>query len=139
MKITKIKSITVFCFVFVFQAGGQGCQTISAFQIGYITLQRELQNENKLWTPNKKRVVPNRSAKNCPLQRALRNEGFRRVQLMDTSALMILCADSLHDDGATIWAWDDNAEGHFKKRLFDPLHQGHPVPVQTQLNQLIRI
>ncbi len=41
---------------------------------------------------------------------------------MDTSALMILCADSLHDDGATIWAWDDNAEGHFKKRLFDPLH-----------------
>ncbi len=76
----------------------------------------------------KKRVVPNRSAKNCPLQRALRNEGFRRVQLMDTSALMILCADSLHDDGATIWAWDDNAEGHFKKRLFDPLHQGYPVP-----------
>ncbi len=31
------------------------------------------------------RVVPNRSAQNWPLQRALRNEGFRRVQLMDTS------------------------------------------------------
>ncbi len=27
----------------------------------------------------------NRSAQNYPLQRALRNEGFRRVQLMDTS------------------------------------------------------
>ncbi len=30
-------------------------------------------------------VVPNRSAQNWPLQSALRNEGFLRVQLMDTS------------------------------------------------------
>ncbi len=25
---------------------------------------------------------------------------------------MILCADSLHDDGTSVWAWDDDAEGH---------------------------
>ncbi len=39
---------------------------------------------------------------------------------MDTSAPMILCADSLHDDGASVWARDDDAEGHFKKQLFVP-------------------
>ncbi len=50
------------------------------------------------------------------------NEGFRRVQLMDTSAPKILSADSLHDDGASVWARDDGAEGHFKKQLFGPLH-----------------
>ncbi len=33
---------------------------------------------------------------------------------MDTSAPMILCADSLHDDGAFVWAQDGDAEGHFK-------------------------
>ncbi len=37
------------------------------------------------------RVVPNRSAQNWPLQRALRNEGFRKKQLMDTGP-----HDSLH-------------------------------------------
>ncbi len=35
---------------------------------------------------------------------------------------MILCTDSLDDDGVSIWAWDDDAEGHFKKQLFGPLH-----------------
>ncbi len=36
-------------------------------------------------------------------------------------APMILCADSLHDDDASVWARDDDAEGHFKKQLFGPL------------------
>ncbi len=24
-------------------------------------------------------------------------------------------------DGTSVWAWDDDAEGHFKKQLFGPL------------------
>ncbi len=40
---------------------------------------------------------------------------------MDTSAPIILCTDCLHDDGTSVWAWDDDAEGHFKKQLFGPL------------------
>ncbi len=39
---------------------------------------------------------------------------------------MIPCADSLHDDGASVWAWDVDAEGHFKKQLFVPLHPSKP-------------
>ncbi len=35
---------------------------------------------------------------------------------------MILCADALHKDGATVWARDDDAVEHFKKQLFGPLH-----------------
>ncbi len=50
----------------------------------YIALSRALQSENN--HARHERVVPNRSAQNWPLQRTLRNEGFRRVQLMDTSA-----------------------------------------------------
>ncbi len=42
-------------------------------------------------------VVPNRRAQNWPLQRALRNEGFRRVQLMDTSGS--------HDPLRRFFAW----------------------------------
>ncbi len=34
----------------------------------------------------------------------------------------ILCAESLHDDGTSMWARDDDAEGHFKTQLFGPLH-----------------
>ncbi len=37
------------------------------------------------------------------------------VQLMDTSGPH----DPLHDDGASMWEQDD---GHFKKKLFGPLH-----------------
>ncbi len=32
------------------------------------------------------------------------------------------CLNSFHDDGASVWAWDDDTEGHFKKQLFSPLH-----------------
>ncbi len=35
---------------------------------------------------------------------------------------MILCTDSFHDDHASVWARDDDAEVHFKKQLFSPLH-----------------
>ncbi len=44
-------------------------------------------------------------------------EGYSRWTLR---APVILCADSLHDDGASLWAWDDDAEVLFKK--FGPLH-----------------
>ncbi len=46
-------------------------------------------------------------------------EGYNRWTLR---APMILCADSLHDDGAFVWGRDDDEEGHFKKQLFGPLH-----------------
>ncbi len=47
---------------------------------------------------------------------------FEEYNWWTLRAPMILCADSLHDDGASVWARDDDAEGHFKKRLFGPLH-----------------
>ncbi len=37
-------------------------------------------------------------------------------------------ADCFHDDGAFLWAWDDDAEGHFKKQLFGPLHPEASCP-----------
>ncbi len=38
-------------------------------------------------------------------------------------APIILCTDCFHDDGVSIRARDDDAEGHFKKPpLFGPLH-----------------
>ncbi len=48
---------------------------------------------------------------------------------MDTLAPMILCKDSFHDDGASMWAQDD--EGHFKKigwslTPFNPLKLSFP-------------
>ncbi len=73
----------------------------------------------KSWPPYW-RVVPNQCVQNWPLQRALRNEGFRRVQLMDTSAPMILCRMMGHII-CSIWARDDDAEGHFKKQLCNRL------------------
>ncbi len=36
---------------------------------------------------------------------------------MDTSGPKILSLDSLHDDGASIWARDDGAEEYFKKQV----------------------
>lgn len=30
--------------------------------------------------------------------------------------------DSLHKDGASVWARDDDTKGHFKKQLFGTLH-----------------
>ncbi len=39
---------------------------------------------------------------------------------------MILCADALHDDSASVCAQDDDAEGHVEKQLFGPLHPSKP-------------
>ncbi len=41
---------------------------------------------------------------------------------MDYLAPMILCADSFHDDGTTVWAQDNDAQEHLKKKLFGPQH-----------------
>ncbi len=49
---------------------------------------------------------------------------------MDTSDPMILCADSFHNDSASVWTRDNDAEGHFKKQLFVPLH---PSTLQSSL------
>ncbi len=75
-------------------------------------------------------VVPNRSAQNRPLQRALRNEGFRRVQLMDTSAPMILCTDSLHDDGASVW---------WRRRALQEIAVWSPTPFNPSKLSLRRV
>ncbi len=47
---------------------------------------------------------------------------YSPLQQIDISGPMILCTDALHDEGASVWARDDDAEGHFNKRLFGPLH-----------------
>ncbi len=39
---------------------------------------------------------------------------------MDYLAPMILCADSFHDDGATVWAQDNVAQEHLKKSCLVP-------------------
>ncbi len=46
-------------------------------------------------------------------------EGYNWLSLR---APMILCADFLHDDSASVWPRDDDTEGHFKKQLFGPLY-----------------
>ncbi len=47
---------------------------------------------------------------------------------------MILCTDSFHDDGASIWTRDDDAEGHFKEQLF-----GTPTPLNPSKLSLWRV
>ncbi len=90
--------------------------------MGYNDLQRALQSENNhnrhIEGPFQTEVLKTGQFK------ALRNERFWTVQLMDTLAIwlpMIICAASFHDNSISIWARDDDAEGHFKKQLFGPL------------------
>ncbi len=53
-----------------------------------------------------------------PIAYLYTSSGFQRLQLIDTSG----SRDPLHDDSASVWPRDDDAEGHFKKQLLGPLH-----------------
>ncbi len=85
--------------------------------MGYIALRRALQSENNHGS-HIEGSFQIEVLKTSHFKGPHRNEGFRRVQLMNSSGPL----DPLHDDGASVWPRDDDAEGHFKKQLFGPLH-----------------
>ncbi len=60
--------------------------------------------------------------KTSPLKGPFRMKDFEGYNWWTLRAPMILCAESLHDDGASMSVRDDDAEGHFRKQLFGPLH-----------------
>ncbi len=91
--------------------------SLGAFQTGYIALRRALQSENNHGS-HIEGSFQIEVLKTSHFKGPHRNEGFRRVQLMNSSGPL----DPLHDDGASVWPRDDDAEGHFKKQLLGPLH-----------------
>ncbi len=91
-----------------------------AFQTGYIALRRALWSEN-----NHGRHIEGsfqtEVLKTGHFKGPFGIKDFEGYNWWTLGAPMILCADSLHDDGASMWTRDDDAEGHFKKQLFGPL------------------
>ncbi len=96
-------------------------RTVGAFQTGYIALRRALRSENN---------------HGCHIEGSFQTEvlktshfkgpfvvkDFEGYNWWTLRAPMILCADSLHDDCASVWTRHNDAEGLFKKELFGPLH-----------------
>ncbi len=98
-----------------------GEAAVGAFQTGYIALRMALGSEN-----NHGRHIEGsfqtEVLKTSHFKGPFGMKDFEGYNWWTLWAPMILCADSLHDDGASVWARDDDAKGHFKKQLFGPLH-----------------
>ncbi len=86
---------------------------LGAFQMGYISLRRALRSEN-----NHGRHIEGsfqtEVLKTSPFKGPFRMKDFEGYNWWTLRAPMILCAESLHDDGASMSVRDDDAEGHFR-------------------------
>ncbi len=66
-------------------------------------------------------ILKDRSKPKCSKLGPFRIKDFEGYNWWTLWAPMILCADSLHDDGTSVLARDDDTQEHFKKQLFGPL------------------
>ncbi len=119
---TNVKSLKIWTLIHMTASSFQVNRYIlGAFQMGYISLRRALWSEN-----NHGRHIEGsfqtEVLKTSPFKGPFRMKDFEGYNWWTLRAPMILCAESLHDDGSSMSVQDDDAEGHFRKQLFGPLH-----------------
>ncbi len=89
------------------------------FQTGYIALRRALRSE-KNHGRHIEGSFQTEVLKIAHFKGPFGMKDFKGYNWWTLRVPMILCADFFHDDGASVLARDDDAEGHFKKQLFGP-------------------